>query len=114
MSGIESIHWSQMAAARSLGLSFLQTLRFVVVPQAVRRIIPPLLNDFIGLQKDTALVQRDRRHRCLQPGEDRSEQPLQPVVGDHGGHPVRAHHHPAGALRRPPARARQAPHAAGG
>lgn len=55
--GIESIHWSQTAAARSLGLSYLQTLRFVTVPQAVRRIIPPLLNDFIGLQKDTALVQ---------------------------------------------------------
>jgi polar amino acid transport system permease protein len=54
--GIESIHWSQAAAARSLGLSFTQTLRFVIVPQAVRRIIPPLLNDFIGLQKDTALV----------------------------------------------------------
>jgi len=54
--GIQSIHWSQTAAARSLGLSFGQTLRFVVVPQAVRRIIPPLLNDFIGLQKDTALV----------------------------------------------------------
>ncbi len=54
--GIESIHPSQVAAARSLGLSFGQTLRFVVVPQAVRRIIPPLLNDFIGLQKDTALV----------------------------------------------------------
>ncbi len=54
--GIESIHWSQTAAARSLGLSYIQTLRFVVVPQAVRRIIPPLLNDFIGLQKDTALV----------------------------------------------------------
>ena len=55
-SGIESIHWSQTAAARSLGLSYLQSLRFVVVPQAVRRIVPPLLNDFIGLQKDTALV----------------------------------------------------------
>lgn len=55
-SGIESIHPSQMAAARSLGLSFGQTLRFVIVPQAIRRIIPPLLNDFIGLQKDTALV----------------------------------------------------------
>ena len=53
---IESVHWSQVAAARSLGLSFFQTLRFVVVPQAVRRIIPPLLNDFISLQKDTALV----------------------------------------------------------
>ncbi len=55
-SGLESIHWSQTAAARSLGLSQPQTLRYVVVPQAVRRIIPPLLNDFIGLQKDTALV----------------------------------------------------------
>ncbi|MEK0082215.1 amino acid ABC transporter permease [Benzoatithermus flavus] len=54
--GIESVHPSQVAAARSLGLSFAQTLRFVVVPQAVRRIIPPLLNDFISLQKDTALV----------------------------------------------------------
>ncbi len=54
--GIEGIHPSQEAAARSLGLSRLQGLRFVVLPQAVRRVIPPLLNDFIGLQKDTALV----------------------------------------------------------
>jgi polar amino acid transport system permease protein len=55
--GIESIHWSQVSAARSLGLSHLQTMRYVVVPQAVRRVVAPLLNDFIGLQKDTALVQ---------------------------------------------------------
>lgn len=54
--GIDSIHPSQTAAARSLGLSYGRTLQHVVVPQAVRRIIPPLLNDFIGLQKDTALV----------------------------------------------------------
>ena len=54
--GIESVHPSQEAAARSLGLSRGQTLRYVIVPQAVRRVIPPLLNDFIGLQKDTALV----------------------------------------------------------
>ena len=54
--GIESIHASQSAAARSLGLSYGQTLRYVIVPQAVRRVIPPLLNDFIGLQKDTALI----------------------------------------------------------
>jgi polar amino acid transport system permease protein len=54
--GLESIHWSQTAAARSLGLSQTQTLRHVVIPQAVRRIIPPLLNDFVALQKDTALV----------------------------------------------------------
>lgn len=54
--GIESIHPSQEAAARSLGLTRAQSLRFVVLPQAVRRVIPPLLNDFIGLQKDTVLV----------------------------------------------------------
>jgi polar amino acid transport system permease protein len=54
--GIESVHPSQEAAARSLGLTHTQGLRYVVVPQAVRRVIPPLLNDFIGLQKDTALV----------------------------------------------------------
>ena len=54
--GINSVHPSQEAAARSLGLSRFQALRYVVVPQAVRRVIPPLLNDFIGLQKDTALV----------------------------------------------------------
>ena len=54
--GIESVHPSQTAAARSLGLSRLQSMRHVVLPQAVRRVIPPLLNDFIGLQKDSALV----------------------------------------------------------
>ena len=54
--GIESVHESQVAAARSLSLSHGQSLRYVVVPQAVRRVVPPLLNDFIGLQKDTALV----------------------------------------------------------
>ena len=54
--GIESVHASQRAAARSLGLTYMQAMRYVVVPQAVRRVVPPLLNDFIGLQKDTALV----------------------------------------------------------
>ncbi|MES1246996.1 MAG: amino acid ABC transporter permease [Actinomycetota bacterium] len=54
--GIESVHASQRAAARSLGLSYMQAMRYVIVPQAVRRVIPPLLNDFIGLQKDTAIV----------------------------------------------------------
>ena len=54
--GIDSVHPSQAAAARSLGLSQLQAMRYVVLPQAVRRVIPPLLNDFIGLQKDTVLV----------------------------------------------------------
>jgi polar amino acid transport system permease protein len=54
--GIESVHESQVSAARSLGLSRFQSLRFVVLPQAIRRVIPPLLNDFIGLQKDSTLV----------------------------------------------------------
>jgi polar amino acid transport system permease protein len=54
--GIESIHPSQEAAARSLGLTRAQAMRHVILPQAVRRVIPPLLNDFIGLQKDTVLV----------------------------------------------------------
>ena len=54
--GLNSVHQSQVSAARSLGLSHITALRFVVLPQAVRNIIPPLLNDFISLQKDTALV----------------------------------------------------------
>jgi polar amino acid transport system permease protein len=54
--GIDSIHPSQVQSAVALGLSRPQALRFVVVPQAVRRVIPPLLNDFVSLQKDTALV----------------------------------------------------------
>ncbi len=54
--GIGSVHPSQRMAARSLGLSTLQTNRYVVLPQAVRNVVPPLLNDFISLQKDTALV----------------------------------------------------------
>jgi polar amino acid transport system permease protein len=54
--GIESVHASQRAAARSLGLTYAQTMRYVIIPQAVRRVIPPLLNDFVGLQKDTAIV----------------------------------------------------------
>ncbi len=54
--GIESVHPSQEAAARSLGLRRGQALRYVILPQAVRRVIPPLLNDFLGLQKDTVMV----------------------------------------------------------
>ena len=54
--GIESVHPSQVASAEALALSRGQTLRYVVVPQAVRRVVPPLLNDFVSLQKDTALV----------------------------------------------------------
>ena len=54
--GIQSVHPSQGAAGLALGLTRGQTLRHVIVPQAVRRVLPPLLNDFISLQKDVALV----------------------------------------------------------
>lgn len=54
--GIESVHESQRAAARSLGLSGAQAMRFVILPQAVRRVVPPLMNDLVSLQKDVALV----------------------------------------------------------
>ncbi|MFB9323679.1 amino acid ABC transporter permease [Cryptosporangium minutisporangium] len=54
--GIESVHPSQRAAARSLGLNWRLTMRYVVLPQAVRRVVPPLLNDLVSLQKDTGLV----------------------------------------------------------
>jgi polar amino acid transport system permease protein len=54
--GLNSVHPAQRNAARALGLSEPQTLRRVILPQAVRNVLPPLLNDFIALQKDTALV----------------------------------------------------------
>jgi len=54
--GLLSVHKGQKDAARAIGLNERQSLRFVVLPQAVRRVIPPLLNDFIALQKDVALV----------------------------------------------------------
>lgn len=54
--GIESVHPSQAAAGLALGLTRTQALRYVIVPQAVRRVAPPLLNDFISLQKDVALI----------------------------------------------------------
>ncbi|MBO4205620.1 ABC transporter permease subunit [Micromonospora echinofusca] len=54
--GIESVHPSQFAAARSLGLTYRQAMRHVILPQAVRRVAPPLLNDVVALQKDVGLV----------------------------------------------------------
>jgi polar amino acid transport system permease protein len=54
--GILSVHPTQWASGRALGLSYAQTMRHVVLPQAVRRVAPPLLNDFVSLQKDTALL----------------------------------------------------------
>jgi polar amino acid transport system permease protein len=54
--GIEAVPQGQMEAARSLGMSHGHAMRYVIVPQAVRKVIPPLLNDFIALMKDTSLV----------------------------------------------------------
>jgi len=54
--GIEAIHPSQRLAARSLGLSYAQSLRLVIIPQAIRRVAPPLMNDFVSLQKDVGLI----------------------------------------------------------
>jgi His/Glu/Gln/Arg/opine family amino acid ABC transporter permease subunit len=54
--GIESIERGQMEAGRSLGLSYRQTMRLIVLPQAIRRVIPPLANDFIAMVKDSSLV----------------------------------------------------------
>lgn len=54
--GIESIHKGQMEAARSLGMGYFKAMRYVVLPQAVKNVIPPLSNEFIALLKDTALV----------------------------------------------------------
>ena len=55
-SGIEAVPRGQMEAARSLGMSHGQAMRFIIVPQAIRKVVPPLLNDFIALTKDTALI----------------------------------------------------------
>jgi polar amino acid transport system permease protein len=54
--GIEAVHPSQRLAARSLGLTYSQTMRLVVLPQAFRKVAPPLMNDFVSLQKDVGLI----------------------------------------------------------
>ena len=54
--GIESVHWSQVAAGRAIGLNYWQVMRFVVLPQALRSVIPPILNWYISLLKDTSLL----------------------------------------------------------
>jgi polar amino acid transport system permease protein len=68
--GIEGVPGGQMEAARSLGMSHGQAMRFVIVPQAVRRVIPPLLNDFIALMKDTSLVVVLGATEVVQAGRD--------------------------------------------
>ena len=104
---------SQEAAARSLGLSRGQTLRYVIVPQAVRRVIPPLLNDFIGLQKDTALVSVLGSVDALQQANINSAADFNYTPYLVAAFFFVLHHDPARALHRLADRARAAP-AAGG
>jgi polar amino acid transport system permease protein len=68
--GIEAVPLGQMEAARSLGMSHGQSMRYVIVPQAVRKVIPPLLNDFIALMKDTSLVSVLGLIEVVQAGRD--------------------------------------------
>jgi polar amino acid transport system permease protein len=68
--GIEAVPHGQMEAARSLGMSHGQAMRFIVVPQAVRKVVPPLLNDFIALMKDTSLVSVIGLIEVVQAGRD--------------------------------------------
>jgi polar amino acid transport system permease protein len=68
--GIEAVPRGQMEAARSLGMSHRQSMRYVIVPQAVRKVIPPLLNDFIALMKDTSLVSVIGFVEVVQAGRD--------------------------------------------
>jgi polar amino acid transport system permease protein len=68
--GIEAVPGGQTEAARSLGMSYGKTMRFVIVPQAVRKVIPPLLNDYIALMKDTTLVSVIGLVEVVQAGRD--------------------------------------------
>ena len=92
--GIESVHPSQRAAARSLGLSHAQTLRHVVLPQAVRRVVPPLLNDLVALQKDAGLISMLGAARRDPAGPDRRGARLQLHAVRRGRAALRAAHHP--------------------
>jgi polar amino acid transport system permease protein len=68
--GIEAVPGGQMEAARSLGMSHGRSMRHVIVPQAIRKVIPPLLNDFIALMKDTTLVSVIGLIEVVQVGRD--------------------------------------------
>ena len=107
--GIDSVHESQNAAARSLGLTRWQSLRFVVLPQAIRRVIPPLLNDFIGLQKDTALVSVLGSIEAARAAQiyGASRVQLRELRGRRAA--FRPDHHPPRPLYGPPDRPRQTP-----
>ncbi len=102
--GIEAVPSGQMEAARSLGMSHGQSMRHVIVPQAIRKVIPPLLNDFIALMKDTSLVSVLGAARG-RPGRPRHPvRVLQRLRPDPGSDPVPDRDDPARACGRRPDR----------
>ena len=100
--GINAVHRSQVAAARSLGLSQWAAMRYVILPQAIRNIIPPLLNDFISLQKDTALVGLLGAIEANKAAETLQRHRVQLLELHGGGDLVPDPDHPAGPVHRPP------------
>ena len=98
--GIESVPRGQMEAARSLGMSHGQAMRYVIVPQAVRKVIPPLLNDFIALMKDTSLVSVLGAVEVVQAGRDIQSETFNGSGAGDGRDPVPDRDDPA----RPPGR----------
>ena len=95
--GIEAVPGGQMEAARSLGMSHGQAMRYVIVPQAIRKVIPPLLNDFIALMKDTTLVSVIGLIEVVQAGRDIQSRDPEQLGADARRDPLPAGHDPAGA-----------------
>ena len=98
--GIEAVPRGQMEAARSLGMSHGQAMRYVIVPQAIRKVIPPLLNDFIALMKDTSLVSVIGALEVVQVGFDIQTADFNGSGADAGRALLPRRHDPARALRR--------------
>ena len=98
--GIEAVPRGQMEAARSLGMSHGQAMRNVIVPQAVRKVIAPLLNDFIALMKDTTLVGVIALNEVVLVGRDIQVEDLQQLGADARRDHVPGRHHAAGAAGR--------------
>ncbi len=104
--GLDSVHPSQFSAALAVGLDRAQALRFVVLPQAVRRVIPPLLNDFISLQKDVALISVLGPLEAFRVAQIQASQRLQLHAAAGRRAALHLRDGAAGAIRRPPAEPR--------
>ena len=107
--GIESVHWSQVAAARSLGLSYGQSMQYVIAPQAIRRIIPPLAQRLHRPPEGHRAARIARNVGRLQARADLRQQPLDAHLGHHPRPALPRDHDSARAIHRLPAQARAAP-----